>query len=463
MLAGLQKRWVTSGLIAVGLLSAAAVYRYLGGEWNTVSPLERPLEILRDGVFYISPDNYVDTVKQLSRQGAVFLPAPQPDLQLVSSKSESKDYLGPDSCRECHASYVDSAAMTAHFRTCRPAHSTSIHGLFGVGKNVLPTGNSEMSFRMSQVEDRFYQSLVIKRHGENYVHSKPLELVTGSAKYGQSYLYWQNQCLYELPVSYFTDLGEWVNSPGYVDGVANFARPISARCLECHTTWFEQTGSPFNRFTSEGAIVGVTCEKCHGPGRQHVEHHHREPDDRQAKHIVNPADLPRDYSIDLCSLCHSGGGESLRESFSFRPGDRLADFVRIPPNTESGPGGVHSANQHARMALSRCFQESSEMQCTTCHNPHQQERGNVKLFVERCLKCHEAKDCGVVVRTGVVAEDRCIDCHMPRRSDSQMPMQKQDKTFRPMLRDHFIGKWDDVTADVLKELAPDLNPQQKHQ
>jgi hypothetical protein len=36
-----------------------------------------------------------------------------------------------------------------------------------------------------------------------------------------------------------------------------------------------------------------------------------------------------------------------------------------------------------------------------------------------------------------------------------MPMQKQNEVFRPMLRDHLIGKWEDVTADVLEEIARD--------
>jgi hypothetical protein len=34
-----------------------------------------------------------------------------------------------------------------------------------------------------------------------------------------------------------------------------------------------------------------------------------------------------------------------------------------------------------------------------------------------------------------------------------MPMQKQHETFRPMLRDHLIKKWDDVTAEILDEIS----------
>lgn len=457
-----RRNRVLASLAAVALTAVLALLFSLTS-WKSAPRADKPLKSLRDGVFFITPDNYMETAGRLTKQNAVFLPAPQPDLTLVSARTEVHDFVGAEQCRDCHASYVDSAARTAHFRTCQEADVASIPGSFETGRNILPTGNPGMFFKMSHTDNKFYQSLIVQRGGENYVHSESIDLVTGSAKYGQTFLYWQNQCLYELPVSHFTDLGEWVNSPGYIDGVANFARPISTRCLECHCTWFEQSGTPFNRFISEGAILGVTCEKCHGPGRQHVEHHRRNPAATNPEHIINPGSLSRDQSLDLCSLCHSGAGEPIGESFRFRPGDRLADFIHIPPDTESNPGGVHSANQQARMALSRCFQESSDMQCTTCHNPHQQERGNAKLFVARCLKCHDAADCGIVVKVGTAAEERCIDCHMPRRADSKMPMQKQHETFRPMLRDHLINKWEDVTAEILKEISPDVRLPKKNQ
>jgi hypothetical protein len=314
------RRYRVSVSLAVVALTAALAILFSLANWKSQPRADKPLTELRDGVFFITPDNYMETVGRLTKQNAVFIPAPQTETTLVSARTEVHGFVGAEQCRDCHASYVDSAAQTAHFRTCQQAEVASIPGSFETGSNILPTGNPEMFFRMSQSDIKYYQSLIVQRRGENYVHSESIDLVTGSAKYGQTFLYWQNQCLYELPVSHFTELGEWVNSPGYIDGVANFARPISSRCLECHCTWFEQSGTPFNRFISEGAILGVTCEKCHGPGRQHVEHHRSKPAATNAEHIINPGSLSIDRSIDLCSLCHSGAGETIGESFRFRPG-----------------------------------------------------------------------------------------------------------------------------------------------
>src|SRR2546422_8885079 len=85
--------------------------------------------------------------------------------------------------------------------------------------------------------------------------------VIGSGGKGQTYLFWKADQLFQLPISYWRELGQWVNSPGYRDGVANFGRPIIARCLECHASYFESLPPPDNRYSKTGFVLGITCEK----------------------------------------------------------------------------------------------------------------------------------------------------------------------------------------------------------
>ena len=51
--------------------------------------------------------------------------------------------------------------------------------------------------------------------------TEALEMVIGSGRKGQSYLYWYHGLLFELPVSYLTAANQWINSPGDQDGTAS--------------------------------------------------------------------------------------------------------------------------------------------------------------------------------------------------------------------------------------------------
>ena len=248
-----------------------------------------------------------------------------------------------------------------------------------------------------------------------------------------------------------------MNSPGYPDGMAIFARPIQPRCLECHSTRFEAvTEAPDNyRYRREGYLLGVTCERCHGPGGDHVDHHREHPQDEDARHIVHPGLLPRERLLNVCAQCHAGGGRPLQPAFSFRPGVPLADYLALEGSEASARRGVHSNNQLPRLAESRCFSESPSMSCVTCHNPHRHEHGDVALFSQRCQKCHEVQDCAVEPRLGDRIGSQCVECHMARVDDHPTRIQSSSGSAAPLIRDHFIrARIDDPEVErLLEELA----------
>jgi hypothetical protein len=178
---------------------------------------------------------------------------------LAAAKHEG--YLGDDACRPCHATQVDSFHQTAHFLTSALPTQHSILGKFTPGENILKTSNPNLSFRMDAKGNTFTQTAVAT--GER---TEKFAFVIGSGDKGQTYLFWDEDQLFQLPVSYWRDLG-WVNSPGYRDGFADFERQIIPRCLECHATYFEALPPPTNRYSTTAYSLGIQCEKCHGPGR----------------------------------------------------------------------------------------------------------------------------------------------------------------------------------------------------
>ncbi len=387
----------------------------------------------------------------LKRSGRkVLLPKALDVLPTLPKAAGKMPFIGAKACGKCHRDQYESFLSTAHRRTSQEASRESILGDFEGDRNQLRTSDPALFFRMEAEGNEFYQRLFVEYRGQGYQHSQRMDIVTGSGNHGQSYLYWQGDELYEMPVSYFSEIDQWVNSPAYWDGTADFARPIRPRCLDCHATYFENVAGAVNRYRKDNYILGVSCERCHGPGKEHAD----SPGGsgrRQAKPILHPGRFDRDRLIELCAQCHSGVGTILRPSFSYRPGEPLSEYLRLDYSGDDVKGGIHTDDQLARLRLSRCFQESPTMTCVTCHNPHQQERGNRVLFSSRCQGCHEPQRCGMAPKVGAGISQNCIDCHMPSRRDRHLKMQTAGGRLSPLLRDHFIARWPRVSRRWLED------------
>ena len=162
-------------------------------------------------------------------------------------------------CKACHQEIVASFSQTAHFKTSARATARSVLGHFSEGQNLLRTRVPGVSFKMEQRGSGFYQTGVDSAQGTS--RTERIDLVVGSGKRGQSYLYWRNGLLFELPVSYLAGIDDWINSPGYFDGTIDFGRVIVPQCLECHSTSFKLQGDRrVARYSSE-YVLGVSCEK----------------------------------------------------------------------------------------------------------------------------------------------------------------------------------------------------------
>ncbi len=391
--------------------------------------------------------------------GWVLLPRPTPSEHYDSGiDPHARGFVRPEVCAECHQEIYDTFAKTAHAITAEEARPDNVLGSFAEGKNKLTTRDPNLSFQMVSDADGLRQCLTVRSGEKEYTHEVPIDILTGSGNHGQTYLYWQGDALFELPVSYFSELDRWVNSPGlYSDGTADFARGIGDRCLDCHATYFALAPGSFNRYDRQNYILGVTCVRCHGPGWAHVQYHQNHRDELEAKYIVNPAALSSERANEVCAQCHSGAGQLHQPAFTYRPGEPLAEYLTLDFSGESPQNDdPHAANQLARLMKSRCFTESPALTCYTCHDPHQLERGNLALIAERCGTCHADDDCGLSNELGTRLKDRCIPCHMASRRDTFGVIETPDGDFRPLLRDHFIQARPTATQQIVEELKATL-------
>lgn len=356
-------------------------------------------------------------------------------------------FLGAAACRKCHQDKYETFIQTAHHRTSRIASPDTISGSFAEGRNQMQTSDANVHFTMVERDGTCYQ----RTSFFGWQFEVPFHLIMGSSKMAESYLYWHGEKLFQMNCTYWTEPDEWNNSPGYIDGDAAYARPIRAGCLECHATYVDFRKSP-NHFTPSSLILGVSCERCHGPGKEHVDFHVANPDQKKARFVTVPSKLPREAEMDVCGQCHTGDKEPIVEnSFQFRPGDSLADHYTPLAGHDESAGSVHTSNQVARLALSACYQQS-EMACVECHDPHKNERGQAVVFSKRCLHCHETEHCGMHGELGSQLAENCVDCHMPKRATANLRVETLEGNVFPPLRDHYIRVDRQATAEYLNRI-----------
>jgi hypothetical protein len=80
------------------------------------------------------------------------------------------------------------------------ADSLTILGDFSEGQSRLQTRALNIFFRMDRRDSGFYQTAIDSV--ARLSRTERFDLVVGSGKIGQTYLYWRDGILYELPVSW---------------------------------------------------------------------------------------------------------------------------------------------------------------------------------------------------------------------------------------------------------------------
>jgi hypothetical protein len=356
-------------------------------------------------------------------------------------------YAGDAACASCHEKEAKAYFKTPHYLDSSAASAKTILGDFTPGKNVLRTPNPDLIFAMIAANDGFFQSAVNIRDPQNLTgEAQKFDIVVGSGRHGQTYLYWKGDQLFELPVSYWTWTHTWINSPGYPDGGVHFNRPIVPRCLECHATRFDWNPPPDNRYRPDSMVLGIGCERCHGPGREHVER------ERGANPpvagsadiaIVNPAHLARDRQLDLCSLCHAGPVEPLAPPLSYQVGAVITDYLKITAPPADKPVDVHG-NQVGALKQSKCYL-SGKLTCSTCHNVHRTQE-SADSFSSDCLTCHDVQACGGFKQMGESLRGKCVECHMPIGKSQALTSESRGALLQAQLRTHRIAIYPGTTA-----------------
>ncbi|MGF1559920.1 MAG: multiheme c-type cytochrome [Flavobacteriaceae bacterium] len=342
---------------------------------------------------------------------------------LATHSTSGEHYVGSATCSACHADVYKDHLQTAHYKSSAVADAETIRGRFAEGSNSLDL--NDVKYVMEQEGGSFYQHVKIKNRTVVIPPAK-FDIVLGSGVRGQTYASWIEDELYQLQASYHTPTDSWINSPGYPDYYLQ--RPIREACLKCHVTYAESKdfSNQGNEYAKEFMIYGIDCERCHRPAEKHVAYHTNNPQVKTPQFMLAIDSLSRQQRLDVCAQCHSGSRSMVIKgnSFSFLAGESLEEYSRNPSTASDNIPDVHG-NQYGLLTSSECFKQTASMDCTTCHNPHQNQRGDIAYFNQKCLGCHGTGFVNCTDDSQEVAkmENNCIGCHMPLTPSTAMKAQ----------------------------------------
>jgi predicted CXXCH cytochrome family protein len=382
---------------------------------------------------------------------------PQPETQASAS-----DYVDGAVCATCHQGIAETYLKTGMGRSFFiPTVANMVEDY--VHANTVFHQPSGLLYTMIERNGEFFErrSQAGFDGKETNALEERIDYVIGSGNHSRSYLHRAlDGQLIELPVSWYSEgSGYWAMSPGYDwKGQKDFRRAITGDCMFCHN------GYPVGDAGLERSIfpkklpLGIDCQRCHGPGRAHVEvamSGHAAPEVLRST-IVNPGRLGRERQLEVCMQCHlktsfhEPNEERAfdRTTFSYRPGHPMEDFkLYFAPTDQENDDSFEIDHAAYRLRKSACFR-NSQMTCLTCHDPHDIPRGQeaVAHYTEVCLSCHQ----GVVHSVALSPPSTCLSCHMPKR--------RTDDAVHVVVTDHFIRRTQprrDLLAPIAETVAPE--------
>ncbi len=236
----------------------------------------------------------------------------------------------------------------------------------------------------------------------------------------------------------------------------NLKRPTGPLCDGCHSV-------NYNIETQKVTEWNVGCEKCHGPGSEHLAQPSR-------SNTVNPARLDSVHANDVCIQCHSQGrplkslinGKYYDWPVGFHVGLNLEDFWQLEDHklgettfTHFADGTGHKNRMQGNDYVTSLMYTHG-VTCFSCHDVHGTENNAdlLKPAGVMCLQCHGPNSPNGP-RAATIEQHthhkagssggECVACHMPRIEQTIAEVNVRSHTFR------FISP---VTTERLKVPNP---------
>jgi len=303
-------------------------------------------------------------------------------------------------CASCHQDVCEESENSPHLRTLIEASDPLVLERFAgrsyqIAENGPVVRFQEKDKQLWMTSDAYPESMRIQwMFGSGQHAMTPVSLLSnpdGSTE------------LIEVSVSWFPpdELGP---TPGAdltgASGIRSIGEHLdhdrTMECFGCHVT---QLPHEDGRIREEAIVKGVSCDRCHQGGDEHIAA--MEHGDKNA--MEKWSDLSPLESINRCGECHRRADQLTKSELA----PERPVLIRFAP---------------VGLAMSGCFlkQDSFQsdehpfrMDCLTCHDPHKPAEKSAESYVAKCLQCHGAQEHQAAECTSATTSTECLDCHMP--------------------------------------------------
>jgi len=221
----------------------------------------------------------------------------------------------------------------------------------------------------------------------------------------------------------------------------NMQRPTGPLCDGCHSV-------NYNIETKAVTEWNVGCEKCHGPGGDHVQR-------PSPGNIVNPARLDYVRANDVCIQCHSQGrplknpvnGRYYDWAVGFVAGGALKDVWQLEEHKLGEttfthfPDGTAHKNRMQGNDFTSSQMYTHGVTCFSCHDVHGTANNAdlLKPASVMCLECHGPNSPNGPRAASIEQHthhqpgsrgSQCIECHMPKIEPTIADVNVRAHTFR---------------------------------
>lgn len=400
-----------------------------------------------------------------TNDGSVANSSASATLTQVLATSPTEGYVDDHLCAECHAELYESyqkvgMANSYYLPNQKPPIEDFENNHY---YHAASDRHYEMESRDGVLYQRRYQrDNSGKRFNELEVR---VDAIMGSGNGVRSYLY-QTEAgeIFQMPLAWYAKAKKWRLNPGYDNANhLGFQRKVNRECMFCHNAYPVNAAPGSDTYWQPDVFPktlphGIGCQRCHGPGQQHIELAQQNDADNLAvlASVVNPSKLSQDLEDDVCLQCHMQPSSQIlselvrfdRGEYSYRPGEPLHKYRALldykvsdrPKATTQNeePEERFEINHHAyRLRQSKCYTQSGgDLSCIACHDPHKKiaPEAIVQHYRTSCLQCHNIPDCDTAAgiesaqvndgqsqevggqrdaHQGAMAD--CAGCHMPER------------------------------------------------